>query len=70
MKKRCKKCIGGIFQKKKESDSLVKEAILQCYALAILIFLLRRCPEFVTGFGFGFLYMIIMSIVHYLLSKR
>ena len=49
---------------------MVKEAVLQCYAYAILIFLLRRCPELVTGLGFGFLYLIIMSIVHYLISKR
>ena len=70
MKKRCKKCIGGISRKKKESDSLVKDAILQSYVLAILIFLLRRCPEFVTGFGFGFLYMIITGIIYYLMSKR
>ncbi len=49
---------------------MVKQAILQCYALAILIFLLRRCPEFVTGFGFGFLYMVIMSIIYHMMSKR
>ena len=49
---------------------MVKQAILQCYALAILIFLLRRCSEFVTGFGFGFLYMIIMSIIYHMMSKR
>ena len=49
---------------------MVKEVILQCYVYAILIFLLRRCPGFVTSFGFGFLYLIIMSIVYYLLRKR
>ena len=49
---------------------MVKDAILQSYVLAILIFLLRRCPEFVTGFGFGFLYMIITGIIYYLMSKR
>ena len=49
---------------------MVKEAVLQCYAYAILIFLLRRCPEFVTGLGFGFLYIIIISIVYHLISKR
>ena len=56
---------------------MIKEGILQCYALAILIFLLRRCPEFVTGFGFGvtgfgfgFLYLIIISIVYYVMNKR
>jgi hypothetical protein len=49
---------------------LIQEGILQCYALAILIFLLRRCPEFVTGFGFGFLYLIIISIVYHLMNKR
>ena len=58
------------FTEKKESNSLVKQAVLQCYALAILIFLLRRCPEFVTGFGFGFLYMIIISIIYHVMSKR
>ena len=49
---------------------MIQEGILQCYALAILIFLLRRCPEFVTGLGFGVLYMIIISIVYYLMNKR
>lgn len=63
-------CTGGISQKSKGADSLIQEGILQCYALAILIFLLRRCPEFVTGFGFGFLYLIIISIVYYLMNKR
>ena len=59
-----------LFGLNEESDSLVKQAILQCYVLAILIFLLRRCPEFVTGFGFGFLYMIIISIIYHMMSKR
>ena len=63
-------CTGGISQKSKGADSLIQEGILQCYALAILIFLLRRCPEFVTGFGFGFLYLIIISIVYYVINKR
>ena len=49
---------------------MVKEAILQCYAYAILIFLLRRCPELITGFGFGFMYMVILGIFYHMMDRR
>ncbi len=69
-KRCCGKCTDGIFRSEKESDNLVKGLILQCYAMAILIFLLRRCPVFVTGFGFGFLYVIIIGIIYYVMNRR
>ena len=59
-----------VFFRVEGAVSLIQEGILHCYALAILIFLLRRCPEIVTGFGFGFLYMIITGIIYYLMNKR
>ena len=49
---------------------MLREGILHCYVLAILIFLLRRCPELVTGFGFGFMYMIIVSFFFHMMNRR
>ncbi|SFE17160.1 hypothetical protein SAMN05216245_102137 [Succiniclasticum ruminis DSM 9236] len=55
---------------RKGSDSLLRFGILHCYVLAILIFLLRRCPELVTGFGFGFMYMVILGIFYHMMDRQ
>ena len=49
---------------------MLKFGILHCYVLAILIFLLRRCPELVTGFGFVFMYMVILGIFYHMMDRR
>ena len=49
---------------------MVRDGILQCYALAVLVFLFRRFPEFVTGIGFGFLYLVIVGIIYDYLREQ
>ena len=49
---------------------MIRNGILQCYALAVLIFLFRRFPDVVTGIGFGFLYFIIIGIIYEFLNEQ
>ena len=49
---------------------MLKVVILQCYVMAILLFLLRRCPGLITGLGFGVMYMIIVSIIFHIINNQ